>query len=124
MSACGALGETFRTAPLPLPVGDLSTLSDQNKDNNQEWEETLKRVLTCSKDELTQLDLVMCLSKLLKSAKEIKACMHVTNTWHVKFCMCGVHLYTGPYTEFFKKGGGGGEGVQFIMILTTIPPVV
>lgn len=74
-SACGALGEIFRSGPLSQPVGDLSILSDQSKD--KEWEETVKDVLTCSEDELTQLDLVTCLSKLLKSAKEIKACYKI-----------------------------------------------
>lgn len=87
--ACGALGETFRSGPLPFPVGNLSILSDQSRDTDQEWEETLKHVLTCCKDELTQLELVICLSKLLKSAKEIKACMLQIPDM---FCMRGVHL--------------------------------
>ena len=111
MSACGALGEIFRSGSLPLPVGDLSILSEQSKDGDREWEETLKHVLTCSTDELTQLDLVMCLSKLVKSAKEIKACMLQIKIPD-RFCMHWVHLYTVSYTECFKWRGFNQECIR------------
>ena len=76
MSACASLGEILRSGPLPLPTGrDLSSsasLSDTGEGGEDKREQNIKDVLTGKGNELTQQDLVTCLSKLLKSAKDIK----------------------------------------------------
>ena len=70
-SACGALGDMFRSGPLPLPIGDLPTDLEE-KFGTPKAKEAVKVLLGRSGDELTQLDLVLYLSNLLMSAKEIK----------------------------------------------------
>ena len=91
-SACGALGDIFRCGPLPLPVGDLSTVSDEAK--TKEHRDTVKDVFTWGDDEATQIDLVTRLSKLLKSAKEIKvtnillACARMYACMYGYSCLC------------------------------------
>ena len=80
MSACGALGDIFRSGPLSLPTGDPSGSSDKGKDEGEQMEED---VLTSS--ELTQLDLVKCLSNMLKTTKEIKVKKNMCLT---RLCVC------------------------------------
>lgn len=70
MSACSALGDIFRSGPLPLPEGP----GVQSGDKGETGEMHPLDIVTCNDDELTQQDLVTCLSKILKSAKEIKVC--------------------------------------------------
>ena len=73
-SACGALGDIVRSRPLPLPLGDLP-VDLEGKLGTPEATEVIKGVLNRgdSGSELTQVYLVLSLSKLLTSAKEIKA---------------------------------------------------
>lgn len=75
MSACSALGDIFRSGPLPLPVGpgDQSTDKGETGDKQPQFED----VMTHGDNELTQRVLVTCLSKILKSAREIKVCLCV-----------------------------------------------
>ena len=71
-SACGALGDIFRSGPLPLPLGPMDL---EGKLGTPEATEVIKDILSRDDSdggELTQLDLVLSLSKLLVSAKEIK----------------------------------------------------
>ena len=70
MSACSALGDIFRNGPLPLPEGP----GGQSGDKGETGEKKPLDVVTCDDDVLTQRDLVTCLSKILKSAKETKVC--------------------------------------------------
>ena len=72
----------FRSGPLPLPIGDLPT-DLEGKFGTPEAKEAVKVVLGRSGDELTQLDLVLYLSNLLMSAKEIK----------VNLCLVYVHSF-------------------------------
>ena len=71
MSACSALGDIFRSGPLPLPPKGPAAAGDQSGDNGA----SVKGIVTGSDDELSQRDLVTCLSKILQSAKEIKVCI-------------------------------------------------
>ena len=72
MSACSALGDIFRSGPLPLLPGGPAAAGDQSGDNGPS---SVKDIVTGSDDELSQQDLVTCLSKILQSAKEIKVCI-------------------------------------------------
>ena len=67
MLACSALGDIFRSGPLPFPEGD--PLGEKDGELVQAL---IMAVSTGIDGELTQRNLVTCLSKLLKSAKEIK----------------------------------------------------
>ena len=71
MSACSALGDIFRSGPLPLPPEGSAAAGDQSGDNGA----SVKGIVTGNDDELSQRDLVTCLSKILQSAKEIKVCI-------------------------------------------------
>ena len=75
LSACSALGDIFRSGPLPLPVGSRPQSAKDNGEREREVQppSSIKDDMVCSStDELTQRDLVSSLSKILKSAKEIK----------------------------------------------------
>lgn len=63
MSACSALGDIFRSGPLPLPEGRAGGQSGDKEGDD---------IVTGNDDELSQQMLVTCLSKILKSAKEVK----------------------------------------------------
>ena len=77
MSACSALGDIFRSGPLPLPVEP----QDQSADKGETTEEQpqVEDVVTHDDNELTQRALVTCLNKILKSAREIKVCVYVNS---------------------------------------------
>lgn len=73
MSACSALGDIFRSGPLPLPGGPGGQSGDVG-DGEEKQPLVKEDIVTCSDDVLSQQDLVACLSKILQSAKEIKVC--------------------------------------------------
>ena len=75
MSACSALGDIFRSGPLPLPPeGPAAGGQSGDKGDTGEKQSLAKDMTTGNDDELSQQDLVTCLSKILQSAKEIKVC--------------------------------------------------
>jgi hypothetical protein len=74
MSACSALGDIFRSGPLPLPPGGGPVDQSGGKGDTGEKQPSIEDIVTGRNDELNQRDLVSCLSKILQSAKEIKVC--------------------------------------------------
>lgn len=64
-SACSALGDIFRSGPLPLLDGGEQVVSDDSGSNNEQ-------VLNVSQEELTKKTLVNVLCKKFKSGKEVK----------------------------------------------------
>lgn len=61
-----------------MPVGSGGQSADKEETRKELHVPSTEDVVTHGNNELTQWDLVTCLSKILKSAREIKVCVCVS----------------------------------------------